>query len=75
MIMLDKYVYNYFVFIWMVFGFIIHIYDWVLIINNNEFSSFNARDKFKLIVPTIIIILYIISFCKHRFFEKNNQAQ
>ena len=56
----------------MTFGLIIFIYDWYFIIHNNEFGLLNNLERCKLVVPTMVIILYIIAFCKYRFAKKNN---
>ncbi len=73
--MFKGYLYNYYLFIWMAFGFIIHIYDWYVILDNDNFRTFNNREKFKLIVPSLIIILYLIAFCKFRFLKKEAQKE
>ncbi len=72
--MLNKYLYNYYVFAWMMFGFAIHLYDWYDILSNNYFTSFNTMQKLKLVLPTLIITLYIIAFCKHKFLKKNKSV-
>jgi hypothetical protein len=68
-----KIIYNYFLLIWLSFGLVIFIYSIMDIIIKNKYNSLEFKDILKLVIPTLVIILYIISFCKYKL-NKNNVA-
>jgi hypothetical protein len=68
-----KIIYNYFLLIWLSFGLVIFIYSIIDIIIKNKYNSLEFKDILKLVIPTLVIILYIISFCKYKL-NKNNVA-
>ena len=66
----NKIIYNIYFFIWLAFGLIVYIYSWIEIILSKSYDSLSFTTKLKLIFPTIILILYHISYVRYKY-EKN----
>ncbi|SHF01184.1 hypothetical protein SAMN05444278_1151 [Psychroflexus salarius] len=61
-----KIIFNNFLFIWLLFGLIIYIYSLFTTISENEFNLLRLKERIKLVIPTIILLLYVISFLKYK---------
>lgn len=62
----NKIIFNNYIFIWFAFGLVIFIYSWIEVFLTKSFNSLSFISKVKLIFPTVILILYHISFVRYK---------
>jgi len=62
-----KQIYNYFIFTWFGFGLVIFAYHLSKSLVENEFMFLEFREKLTLVIPTLILLLYCVSFLKYKF--------
>ena len=65
-----KIIFNYYFFVWCAFGLLLFIYSWYVLITEDSFIGLTIPEKLKMILPTIVLLVYVITFIKYKSYEK-----
>ena len=68
---IKKYIFNWFVFIWMSFGLLLYLYTAIdMMFQKDRVMQMESLDRFTFVLVFIILLLYPIAFFKYKSSNK-----